>query len=138
MPVAKAGLFGRRWQTRFVELEIHTVGQFLDIPAVRWRALGMTPLEVRKLQRWQRAVRLAASMPAMQPYEAMMLFAVHRRRRARLANESPGHLHRDLVRFGMSTAGQRLLRHRPIPDRKKIARWIATARAAITLPAANQ
>jgi len=137
MPVAKAGLFGRRWRTRFAALEIHTVGQFLDIPAARWRALGMTPREIRKLQRWQQAVRFAASMPGMKPYEAMMLFAVHRRRRSRLAGESAGHLHRDLVRFGLSTAGQRLLRHRQIPERAKISRWIETARTAITLPAGD-
>lgn len=130
VPLNKLGLFGPTWRQRLTSLGIDTAAQFISVTNEQWQQLGMTEAEIRKLRRWEKAVRMASAMPSMKPYEAMMLLAIHRRRRSRLASELPGRLHRDLHRFSLSSPGQRLLRSRPVPDRQRVEAWIQAARAA--------
>lgn len=88
------------------------------------------PLErIRRLVargRW--AIRFANHFADMTPREALCLRAIHRWRRRALADDSAALIRRDLQRLALSTAGERLIKLDEIPDRQRIAAWIADAR----------
>lgn len=81
----------------------------------------------RKRARRQRAIRFAKHFPDMNPLEARVLMAIHRRSPGALARESAGVLKRDWERFLLSTRGQRIAAKTGVPDIARIRRWISLA-----------
>ena len=86
-----------------------------------------TAKALKQLQRYRRAVRLAASVPSLTPADALALVSIHRPHPKSLAAQTPAMLRQDLLRFANSTRGQSMLRGRPVPSIRRIKRWIAGA-----------
>lgn len=137
MRLSHLRLFGPRRRERLEAAGIVTAGDLLmiDLPEIR-RRMGANERTTRWLARHRRAIRLAAAVPGMMPRDALLLTHVHRRSLNGLAAESPAALHRDLERFALSSAGQRLLRGRPVPSVRRVRSWIR-ASAAVTGNAAT-
>ena len=79
---------------------------------------------VKTIRRYQRAIRVASSIPMMMPNDALLLFSVHRRHTQSLAMDSPSLLCRDLQRFSQSTSGRRQLKGGALPSVDRIKTWI--------------
>ncbi len=84
----------------------------------------------RAIRRRKKLDRFCGRFSAMSRREARLLFAIHRRTIPKIAGESTATLHRDLQRFVLSSAGQRIWRGRPAPEVASVRRWIAEAHAA--------
>ena len=139
----------RRWRSRVLRSDLRDLGLVPRELAEQWRRagietggdaarcephevigrLGGTERERRQLVVVRRCVRMAATVDAMRPIDAMLLIRIHRRSVRRLAGESAAVVRRDLERFAFSTPGRRLLRGRPLPDSAKIAGWIDRCRS---------
>ncbi len=75
----------------------------------------------------RRCQRFARCLPPMRPWQALLLYAIHRRSPRRLAEESPARLHRDIQRFCLSSSGKRLLKGRPQPTQEQVTAWVQSA-----------
>lgn len=94
------------------------------------RSRNQSPPPAERQRRRRRIARFTRRFSDMAHFEARLLFAIHRRTIKALAAESPAALQRDLQRFSLSTHGQRILRHRPLPTIAKVRAWVAAARLA--------
>ena len=65
------------------------------------------------------------------PRDAQLLISVHRRSVQGIAGESPAGLHRDLVRFSLSSRGRRLVRGKRLPSIRRLKKYISTCKEAI-------
>ncbi len=94
------------------------------------------PERTRRAKAIARAKRFSKVFSDMSPNEARLLFAIHRRRLRKLAQESPAMLQRDLHRFVLSSRGQRLSRNRPAPSVARVRVWVveASQKVAVSPP----
>ncbi len=106
------------------ELGIVTAGDLLSFNVAKLKHPDVSPKAARLVRRYRGAIRLAVAVPGMMPRDAQLLIGVHRRSVRGLACESPAALHRDLVRFSLSTKGRRLVRGRRLPSVRRIRKWI--------------
>lgn len=90
---------------------------------------------VRQRSRRQRTIRFAKHFPDMNPREARVLMAIHRRSPHALARESAAVLKRDWERFLLSSRGQRLAATTGVPDVARIRGWISLAQAKLAASA---
>jgi len=96
-------------------------------PVARGTAKPPSSHQVAKKRR-QRCCRFAARFSDMDPGEARILMAIHRRSPRRLAFESPGLLKRDWQRFLLSSRGQRIAPSGAVPDLDRVRSWVQQAR----------
>lgn len=85
----------------------------------------------RQRARRQRAIRFAKHFPGMNPREARVLMAIHRRSPHVLARESAAVLKRDWERFLLSSRGQRFAATTGVPDVARVRGWISLAQAKL-------
>ncbi len=109
-----------------------TAGDLLTCDTKRLQKDGLPAKSLRLVHRYRPAIRLAASVQGMMPRDAQLLISVHRRSVQGIADESPAALHRDLVRFSLSTKGRRLIRGRKIPSIRRLKKYISTCKQAIS------
>jgi hypothetical protein len=86
---------------------------------------------IRLIKRYRQVVRLAASVPGMMPRDAQLLISIHRRSIHGIASESPASLHRDLVRFSLSSKGRRMVRGQKLPSVRRLRKYIVACKSAI-------
>jgi hypothetical protein len=124
------------------ELGIVTAGDLLAFNVAKLKDPGVTPKAARLIRRYRGAIRLAVAVPGMMPRDAQLLIGVHRRSVRGLACETPAALHRDLVRFSLSTKGRRLVRGRRLPSVRRVRKWIEASGTALAdkhaLPPVNE
>ncbi|TVP98672.1 MAG: DUF4332 domain-containing protein [Planctomycetaceae bacterium] len=96
-------------------------------PVTRNAAKRLSSRQVAKKRR-RRCCRFAARFSDMEPGEARILMAIHRRSPKRLALESPGMLKRDWQRFLLSSRGQRIAPRGAVPELDRVRSWIRQAR----------
>lgn len=92
----------------------------------------------RRRARQQRVLRFAKHFTGMEPREARILIAMHRRSPHVLARESAAVLKRDWERFLLSSAGQRLAAGSEVPDIARLRNWITLARLKVAEAAARK
>ncbi len=110
---------------------IVTAGDLVTCDLKRLQHKGTPQKLVRLVKRYRQVVRLAASVPGMMPRDAQLLISIHRRSVQGIASESPAGLHRDLVRFSLSSKGRRLIRGRRLPSVRRLRKYITTCKTAI-------
>jgi hypothetical protein len=113
------------------EVGIVRAGDLLTCDLRELRDRNAPTKSVHLIKRYRQVVRLAASVPGMMPRDAQLLISVHRRSVQGIASESPAALHRDLVRFSLSSKGRRLVRGRRLPSVRRLRKYISACRAAI-------
>ncbi|MEL7267626.1 MAG: DUF4332 domain-containing protein, partial [Planctomycetota bacterium] len=87
------------------------------------------------LSRIASAVRLALLFENMRPIDALLLISVYRKSRESIASESPAQLHRDLLRFSLSTPGNRMLGSAHLASISTVRQWVHAAKQAIAMQA---
>jgi hypothetical protein len=85
----------------------------------------------RAIRRYRAAIKLALTIDAMMPRDALLLVAIHRRSVASLARDSAAQLHRDLERFSLSSRGSKLVGNRGVPSLRRVKTWVATCREMV-------
>ncbi len=113
------------------EVGIVRAGDLLTCDLKKLQANHVPAKVTRLVKRYRQVVRLAASVPGMMPRNAQLLISVHRRSVQGIASESPSALHRDLVRFSLSSKGRRLVRGRRLPSVRRLRKYISTCKTAI-------
>lgn len=102
------------------------------------RASRRDRVTARRRASHQRALRFAKHFTDMDPREAHILMAMHRRSPSVLARESAAVLKRDWERFLLSSPGQRLAAGSEVPDIMRLRGWITLARAKVSEAAATK
>ena len=82
----------------------------------------------RWLQRRRQIIVLFLSIRSLRPVDAVILHTIHRRRPSTVASEQPIRLHRDIQRFLLTSAGQRLLGYKQPPTMIAVEKWVEHAR----------
>ena len=125
MPLEQLKLCSLKRCERLREHGIETAGDLLEadaeLIAKHFSAKRKAKFTIR---RYQRAIRVSASIPEMMPADAMLLFNVHRRHARTLALDSPLRLRRDMERYSESSQGREQLRGRALPSVSVIKTWI--------------
>ena len=113
---------------RLRQLGVHNCGDLLDIDlqavADHFRSRNRALWQLRM---YRRAVRLATSVDGLQPADALILVAIHRRTSSSLARSESTELTGDIRRFAETSVGRGLMAGRRPPGAKRVARWIAAA-----------
>lgn len=133
LPLHQAGLHSRRLVDALKAHGIETAGDLVGLDSLPSWARD----EAATIRRAQRAIRFSGKVAGMQPWHARLLRAIHRRTPEQLAAESAEAIYRDLVRFGLSSRGQRLLGGRDLPSQKRVRQWVRSARRRVRPRAAD-
>lgn len=111
--------------SRLSQLGIRTAGELLGADAVKLAGHFRARKKAhRAIRRYQKAIRVASTVPNMSPRDALLLFQVYRSHSRSLAADSPAKLLRDLERYSQSTLGRRQLRGESLPSVARIKTWI--------------
>ena len=86
---------------------------------------------LRVVRRYRSAVRFACDIDGLMPRDALLLMNIHRRSLHTLAQETPNQLHRDIVRFSLSTKGQKIFAGRRVPSVRRVKGWIQACRTKL-------
>ena len=89
---------------------------------------GLPHRQCCRLRDARRALRLALAVRGLRPSEASLLVAIHRHHPQNLATDSPRRVFRDLHRFALSSSGEQMTRHLPLPTMEQVRAWIASAK----------
>jgi len=142
-PISRLRVFSRKWLAALHRAEIVTVGQLAHcdpsilaakLPQIAGPVDGVsqsTAAMAFKIARVQRLIRFSSRFSDMTVAEANLLFAVHRRSKNRLSQDSVAMLCRDLQRFGLSSRGQKMTKRINVPDFRRVRSWIEQARQSV-------
>jgi hypothetical protein len=124
-----AGLPNSSLTRRLASLGIHTVGDLARCEPAAMVLRGQWPEQHRRVLVEARcAARMCLSLRSMRLIDARLVRAVHRRSLQSLANEKAVRLHRDILRFTLSSRGRRMLRDHAAPGLRRVQRLIDQAK----------
>jgi hypothetical protein len=122
-----AGL-GSPWQRRsLVRMGVRTINQLLEHSGPITSRSGKLVVTRGVFQSWKQAVRVADQLPPMRPLDVLLLKAVQRRSWDSLAASNSRSLHRDIIRFSLTTRGAKLLADHRLPTPGDVERWVLAA-----------
>ena len=128
--IVDAPSIGPKTATRFNEVGIDTVGEFLHAHPIALAArLELAHVTAETVTDWQDQTRLVTVVPGLRGTHAQLLVGAGYRTDDALRAADPDKLCADVLCFAASTTGQRLLRDGSPPDVEKIKGWLANAHA---------
>ena len=129
--VERAPSIGPKMAERLYALEIKTVADLLAADADQL-SLDLDAKNVwdETVRDWQDQARLVCSVPGLRGTHAQLLVGAGYRSRDTLAAAAEDKLCADVLKFALSTEGQRILRDGNPPDIERIKGWLANAIAS--------
>lgn len=131
-PLEAAPSIGPKLAERFLPLGIKTVAEFLTSdPAKLAARLADRRINDTLLDEWQCQARLVMEVAGLRGTHAQLLTGAGYRTTGAIAAADQVKLAADVLRFGASPEGRRVLRDGEPPDVEKIKGWVDLARSAL-------
>jgi hypothetical protein len=131
-PLEAAPSIGPKMAERFAPLGIKTVADFLAAdPAKMASRLADRRISDVMIEEWQCQARLVMEIAGLRGTHAQLLTGAGDRTTPAIAAADPGKLSNDVLQFGASPDGRRVLREGVPPEVEKIKAWVNLARAAM-------
>jgi hypothetical protein len=127
-PLVDAPSIGPKTATRFTDIGVHRVGEFLDEAAdslavrldTRW-------ISAKMVSDWQAQAKLMCDVPGLLARDTQLLVGAGYRTAAQVNGAVAETLHRAILRFAETTEGKRATRHSSVPDLDTVRAWITSS-----------
>lgn len=122
-----AGL-GSLWQRRsLARLGVRVMNQLMENSGPIINRSGRLVITHGGVQRWKQAVHIADQLPVLRPLDVLLLQGVQCRSWNAVASSGPRSLHRDIIRFSLTSRGTKLLADHELPTLEDVERWVRAA-----------
>ncbi len=134
-PVVDAPSIGPKTADRLAEVQIATVGEFLEANAEELAtALQTSYINPKLIRDWQDQARLAVQIPGVRGHDVQLLVAAQVRSVDQLLSMTPARLLNRVLSVALTPAGQRILRDSQPPDLNEVEEWLRWSRDARMTP----
>jgi hypothetical protein len=128
--LSKAPSIGPKTAASFAEINVLTVGDFLDAPAAAMsRRLGKSWITANVIQSWQAQTRLMCDVPGLLSRDVQMLVGVGCSTATALASANAALLVQSMRRYAITSEGKRALRGAEPAEQTLVEQWIVNASA---------
>jgi len=126
--IVDAPSIGPKTATRFQEIQMHKVRDFLDADAeATARRLDTRHITATVVRDWQDQSKLMIDVPGLRGHDAQIFVAAGIRNRTALSQSMVAELLKQVVQAAGTTEGKRILRSGTVPDEAEVTEWIAAA-----------
>ncbi len=131
-PVEDAPSIGPKTAQRLATAQITTVQDLFDCnPDAVATALGVRHITASVIRDWQDQAELVINVPELRGGQAQLLVGAGYRDIDALAGADSTQLSADILKFAITSEGERILRDGDPPDIEKITGWIQNAKMAL-------
>jgi len=135
--IVDAPSIGPKTATRFQEIEMHKVRDFLNADAeATAKKLSTRHITATVVRDWQDQSRLMIDVAGLRGHDAQILVAAGIRNRTALSQSTVAELLKQVINVAGTTEGKRILRSGAVPDAAEVTEWIASAQQTGTQKAA--
>ena len=136
-PVVDAPSIGPKTAQKLNDIDIFTVGEFLESDATQIAAdLDDRRISEELVLQWQLQSQLVCCIPNLRGHDAQILVACGIEEPATLSTLDAGKFLKQVTEFVDSKEGQRIIRNAKKPDLAEVTAWIEWADSARQLKAA--
>ncbi|HBJ36219.1 MAG TPA: DUF4332 domain-containing protein [Planctomycetaceae bacterium] len=124
-PLVDAPSIGPKTATRFADIGVQRVGDFLDEAADSLAArLDIRWITTKMISDWQAQAKLMCEVPGLLARDTQLLVGIGYRTAAQVHAATAETLHREILRFANTSDGKRAIRNSSVPDINAINDWI--------------
>lgn len=131
-PVEDGPSIGPKTATRLEAAGIFTVQDLFDCkPDDVARTVDQSHITPSVIQDWQDQARLVTKVPGLRGTHAQLLVGAGFRDASAVAKTDSATLASEILRYALTSQGQRILRDGTPPSEEKISTWVENARSAV-------